>query len=86
MGSAATLLSAPRITEERGGASETSGGELSSEDSADLLGRAALFRHEAEVLRERARETGEMVVGDQYFKLAERWVIFAVALEARVFT
>jgi len=52
-----------------------------SVDCSDLLGRAALLRLEAGVLRERANSTNEIVVRDQYLKLADRWAMLAAALE-----
>ncbi len=51
----------------------------------DLVGRAALFRIEADMLRERACMTDEPVVREQYLALAERWSMFAAGLEAEAF-
>lgn len=51
----------------------------------DLLARAALFRTEAEILRERAMASGEAVVRNQYSQLADRWLVLAAGLEAELF-
>jgi hypothetical protein len=55
-----------------------------SENYADLVGRAASFRLEADALRERARASTEHVVRDQYLALAERWSMFAAGFEAEL--
>ena len=59
---------------------------VSEEFGADLLARAALFRLEAETLRERASAIGEPVIRNQYFQLADRWLMLAAGLEAETFT
>ncbi len=55
-----------------------------SNDQAELAGRAAHFRLEADVLRERARGSTERVIRDQYLALAERWSSFAAGLDAEL--
>jgi hypothetical protein len=55
-----------------------------SKDHADLVGRAANFRLEADALRERASASTERVIRDQYLALAERWASFAAGLEAEL--
>lgn len=77
--------SIPRQAAE-GEASVTPGGEIFSQDHSDLLSRAAFFRLEADALRQRAQVTDEMVVRDQYFKLADRWTTLAAGLEADLLT
>lgn len=77
--------SIPRQAAE-GEASVTPGGEIFSKDHSDLLSRAAFFRLEADALRQRAQVTDEMVVRDQYFKLADRWTTLAAGLEADLLT
>jgi hypothetical protein len=57
-----------------------------SKDDADLLSRAAHFRLEADTLRQRAHATDELVVRDQYFKLADRWSTLAAGMEAQLLT
>lgn len=59
--------------------------DVSEEFGAGLLARAALFRLEAETLRERASATGEPVIRNQYFQLADRWLMLAAGLEAETF-
>jgi hypothetical protein len=51
-----------------------------------LIGRAAHFRTEADVLRVRASLAAEPVVREQYLALAERWSMFAAGLEAEALT
>jgi len=63
----------------------TSGDGGLPDRNGDLLARAAFFRLEAEALRQRARASDEMVVRDQYFKLADRWSVLAAGLEATLF-
>lgn len=63
-----------------------SGDGILSKDCSDLLSRAAFFRLEASILRERAHSTDESIVRDQYFKLADRWFTLAAALEAQLLT
>ena len=59
----------------------SAGGTLSKANT-DALSRAAAFRIEANVLRERANTTDEAVVREQYLALADRWSMFAANLEA----
>jgi len=54
-------------------------------DAYDLIGRAAGFRIEADLLRARARETDEPAIREEYLALANRWVSFAAGLEAQMF-
>jgi hypothetical protein len=54
-------------------------------DAYDLIGRAATFRIEADLLRARARETDEPAIREEYLALANRWVSFAASLEAQTF-
>jgi len=54
-------------------------------DTYDLIGRAATFRIEADMLRERARETDEPAIREEYLALANRWASFAAGLEAQMF-
>jgi len=54
-------------------------------DAYDLIGRAAAFRIEADLLRARARETDEPAIRDEYLALANRWASFAAGLEAQMF-
>ena len=56
--------------------------ENPSDESLDLIARAANFRIEADLLRERACVSFEPVVREQYLALAERWSMFAAGLEA----
>ena len=51
-----------------------------------LVGRAASFRIEAEMLRERAGMTDEPAIREQYLALAEKWSKFAAGLEAEALT
>ena len=51
-------------------------------ESENLFGRAAQFRIEAAVLRERAETMDENVIRDQYLLLADRWTMLAAGLEA----
>ncbi len=55
-------------------------------DAYDLIGRAATFRIEADLLRERARATDEPAIREEYLALANRWASFAAGLEAQMFT
>ncbi len=55
-----------------------------SDDAAGALGRAAGFRIEADILRQRADATDEAVIREQYRALAERWSMLAAHLEASV--
>lgn len=50
----------------------------------DAMSRAAAFRIEADMLRARARATGEAVIREQYLALADRWAMFAANLEAEL--
>ena len=54
-------------------------------DAYDLIGRAATFRIEADLLRARARETDEPAIREEYLALANRWASFAAGLEAQMF-
>jgi hypothetical protein len=45
------------------------------------LMRAAQFRTEAAVLRDRASDSPEPLIHDKYMELAERWTSFAANLE-----
>lgn len=54
-------------------------------DACDLIGRAATFRIEADLLRARARETDEPAIREEYLALANRWAGFAAGLEAQMF-
>ena len=60
-----------------------SDGVLSS-DQTDLVSRAASFRIEADALRERARQSNERVIRDEYLALARRWSTMAAGLEAEL--
>lgn len=77
-------ISVVRNGEEWGGASVTSGGGILSNDNSDLASRAALFRLEADALRQRAGATNETVVRAQYFKLADHWTMLAAGLELQL--
>ena len=59
--------------------------EERSGDAYDLIGRAATFRIEANLLRERARETDEPAIREEYLAMANRWASFAAGLEAQMF-
>jgi len=59
--------------------------EERSGDAYDLIGRAATFRIEADLLRERARETDEPAIREEYLAMANRWASFAAGLEAQMF-
>jgi len=59
--------------------------EEQSGDAYDLIGRAATFRIEADLLRARAQETDEPAIREEYLALANRWVSFAAGLEAQMF-
>jgi hypothetical protein len=52
----------------------------------DLIGRAATFRIEADLLRARARETDEPAIREEYLALAKRFASVAAGLEAQMFT
>ena len=54
-------------------------------DAYDLIGRAATFRIEADLLRARARDTDEPAIREEYLALANRWASFAAGLEAQMF-
>jgi hypothetical protein len=86
MNNMAIRLSALRNSEERDGASVTSGDGVSSNGIGDPISRAALFRLEADALRQRACATDETVIRDQYFKLADHWSMLAVGLEVQFLT
>jgi hypothetical protein len=86
MSSAALQHSVSRKVDNRGRAPVSSGSEILSEKcSQDLLARAALFRVEADSIRERASAIGEPVIRNQYFQLADRWLMLAAGLEAELF-
>jgi hypothetical protein len=51
------------------------------EEHAALVSRAAAFRIEADFLRERARQSKERVIRDEYLALAQRWSMLAAGLE-----
>jgi hypothetical protein len=59
--------------------------EEESGDAYDLIGRAATFRIEADLLRARAREADEPAIREEYLALANRWATFAAGLEAQMF-
>jgi len=59
--------------------------EERSGDAYDLIGRAAKFRIEADLLRARARATDEPAIREEYLALANRWASFAAGLEAQLF-
>ena len=59
-------------------------GNTMSKAHTDALSRAASFRIEADILRERAQASGEPVVREQYLALADRWSTFAASLEAEM--
>jgi hypothetical protein len=86
MSNMAIRLSALRNSGERDGASVTSGDGVSSNGIGDPISRAALFRLEADALRQRACTTDETVIRDQYFKLAVHWSMLAAGLEAQFLT
>lgn len=77
-------ISVVRNGEEWGGASMTAGDGILSNDSSDLASRAALFRLEADVLRQRARATDETVIRARYSKLADHWTMLAAGLELQL--
>ena len=56
--------------------------EEPSDMARKLVGRAANFRIEADMLRERAGVTEEPLMREQYLALAERWSVLAAGLEA----
>jgi hypothetical protein len=60
--------------------------EIPFHESLDLIARAANFRIEADLLRERACVSFEPVVRERYLALAERWLMFAAGLEAEALT
>lgn len=47
----------------------------------DLISRAALYRIEAEALRERACAVHDTLIRDQYLDIAARWSLVAAHLE-----
>jgi len=53
-------------------------------EASDLIGRAANFRIEADLLRERALATGEPAIREEYLALAGKWSTFAAGLESEV--
>lgn len=57
-------------------------GNTLSKAHADAMSRAAAFRIEADILRERANATDESVICEQYLALANRWAMLAANLEA----
>jgi hypothetical protein len=82
MGHAALL-----VKSDEGAAFVSSGWrEEPSGTACDLVGRAAHFRIEADMLRGRACMTDEPVVREQYLALARRWSMFAAGLEAEALT
>ena len=50
--------------------------------SDDLVSRAANFRIEADILRDRAQEAGDNTIRKEYLSLADRWSLCAAHLEA----
>ena len=79
---AASLL--VRRTDPVGSGTVVSAGKELTKAHADTLSRAAVFRIEADVLRERARVTDEAAIREQYLALADRWTMFASSLEAEL--
>jgi hypothetical protein len=59
-------------------------GNTLSKSHADAISRAAAFRIEANLLRERAGTAGETIIREQYLALADRWAMFAANLEAEL--
>jgi hypothetical protein len=55
-----------------------------SGDAHDLMARAATFRIEADLLRERARAADEPAIREEYLALANRWSTFASGLEGEL--
>ena len=79
---AASLL--VRLTDPVGSGTGVGAGKELTQAHAVAVSRAAAFRIEAEILRERARATDEAVVREQYLALADRWAMFATSLEAEL--
>jgi hypothetical protein len=87
MSSAALRFSISPKVDNRGRTPVPAGSESLPEGCGeDLLARAALFRAEADSLRERASSIDEPVIRNQYFQLADRWLVLAAGLEAELFT
>ena len=52
----------------------------------DAVSRAAHFRMEAQMLRERACATSEPLIQKRYLELAECWAAYAAGLETALLT